>query len=169
MTGIAINWHQSTLSSRTATPNETTVELIVGVRGLRQGKKPKCDDDAQRLQSRLCRKEWRALQELFLSRLGRKDGPRHSQQPATEIHDKTLTPTTTIGDDDQPDSILPIRHDQKMSMNGPYRTIRTEWIFAPDSPLAGWMVGDTTAHDHRTNDGNRAYDVSNSESGMKTM
>jgi hypothetical protein len=45
--GFALNWQCS-----------SSIELVVGVRGIRQGKKPKSDQDYQKLASRLSRSAW---------------------------------------------------------------------------------------------------------------
>jgi tRNA-specific adenosine deaminase 1 len=47
--GFALNWQQS---------DPTVTEMIVGARGIRQGKKPKALEDYQRLTSRLSRSEF---------------------------------------------------------------------------------------------------------------
>ncbi|KAL7574893.1 hypothetical protein ACA910_010724 [Epithemia clementina (nom. ined.)] len=56
-TGFSINW----------TVSDGTVEVIVGARGIIQGKKPKSEEDYRKLQSRLCRCQ---MQQLACQALG---------------------------------------------------------------------------------------------------
>ena len=130
--GLAINWHQhvtSTLSD--------DVELIVGVRGIRQGKKPKCNDDAKRLQSQLCRNAFVTQHEHFLLLL-RKYNKSISEmyQPNSTNALLQSSPENVEKDDNVYYNQYKRKHSCPM-----YRMIRT-WIFSRESPLAGWLIGD---------------------------
>ena len=68
--GFSLNWQQDALVPKSSlahqhknnsnNKNDSNVELIVGARGIRQGKKPKSADDYKRMASRLSR--WNMIQ-----------------------------------------------------------------------------------------------------------
>jgi Adenosine-deaminase (editase) domain len=108
--GVAINWQ------RTSNETSDNVELIVGARGLRQGKKPKCELDEVSLQSRLCRRQfWKWSQECR---------GRSTSSPVD---------TTALSE--------PYAEHKRNQCSESYRTAR-EQIFRKGSPLAGWLEGD---------------------------
>ena len=60
-TGLSVNWNLADQQDRGCDFGSVDVELTVGARGIRQGKKPKSPLDYIRLESRLCRNQLRAL------------------------------------------------------------------------------------------------------------
>ena len=153
VTGISINWHQNL----SYTPATTTIvlknlELIVGVRGIRHGKKPKCVDDAKRLQSQLCRQALWTLQEqwLLLLQNDRNNTDNNNDEEEKEEADQPNTPLAWLPalsqqqqqqQQQQDDDTDYIEYQQKYCSTI-YQMIRAR-IFSHDrSPLVGWLVGD---------------------------
>ena len=66
--GVSLNWIQqppTTTSISPKNPGDGIVELVIGARGIRQGKKPKTLADYQRLASRLCRHQFQCIVKTF--------------------------------------------------------------------------------------------------------
>jgi hypothetical protein len=143
--GIAIHWHYSPKHTLSSSSPYDDVELIVGARGIRQGKKPKCDADVQQLQSILCRTAlWKLHEQLTL--LLRKDDsgndPKNNETAPIIANDSTLAPTCSFAQPSDLNDKDWYQHKFKWKYCSPmYRMIRTR-IFATGSPLAGWLVGD---------------------------
>lgn len=74
--GFALNWQQS---------DPTVTEMIVGIRGIRQGKKPKTIEDYKRLTSRLSRNEFL---KLYKSLVKDNDNGENYQEAKTNICSK---------------------------------------------------------------------------------
>ena len=116
------------------------VEVTVGIRGIRQGKKPKCSEDYRRLRSRLCRGFFLELahdcgccpnsqQQL------RQQRPEHEQhgQPGQ----KSPAPNHTVI---IPSSSLSYRQWKKQYCNKDYLRVRNH-VLLKEGPLVGWLIG----------------------------
>ena len=135
VTGLAIHWHQqpTELSLR-----QNDVELIVGTRGIRQGKIPKCHYEAQRLQSQLCRMALFTLQKQFELLLLQNE-IKHNQNESAQQQQQVGTTNSSNDDDDSSfHNHIPNHTKDCCPM---YRMIRDR-IFAVGSPLAGWLQDD---------------------------
>jgi hypothetical protein len=136
--GIAVNWQKLAHDGDSKiTVAGDRVELIVGVRGIRHGKKPKCDDDAIQLQSQLCRSQLMKLHEQACCLL------RNLQNQQALIANNT-TGTTEDNSMVCSTALPSLREKYKeYKLNQCctiYRAIRQR-LFVK-GPLAGWLVGD---------------------------
>jgi Adenosine-deaminase (editase) domain len=141
--GMSIIWHQPTNvidSDTKANTNNVVVELIVGARGIRQGKKPKCDQDVRRLQSLFCRNEFVALHERCLLESYNCHNNNSDHNSREETTDTSSSTTGIILSTPRNYTAYKKRHCSAI-----YQLIR-QWIFSDRSPLAGWLVGDTIIH-----------------------
>lgn len=118
--GLSINW-QCTQS------DDDDVELTVGARGMRQGKKPRVPSDVIALQSRLSRHA--LLQQVLLP-------------VRTPMHEDTPLPRTTAeyAKFKRRRRRQRDRHDQHRFA---YETMRATVL--QGGPLAGWLIGDAAA------------------------
>jgi Adenosine-deaminase (editase) domain len=101
--GIALNWNQA----------DGDLELLVGARGIRQGKKPKSQLDYQKLSSRLCRANLLQLANLLL--------------PISDL----VSGTDTV-----------CYQDLKVKLaTNEYRDTKNLLFLEKSSPFAGWVRG----------------------------
>jgi hypothetical protein len=107
---MSINWQQT----------ESHVELVVGARGIRQGKTPKCEADFEKLQSRLCRN---VMMTMHIGILDGKSG-------ATCNAKTEFCPTS-----------IQIYQDRKVKYSCPIFQMVRRIIF-DHGPLAGWVISD---------------------------
>jgi Adenosine-deaminase (editase) domain len=128
--GFSINWHQS----RSNEP----VEVTVGARGVRQGKKPKIANDYIQLQSRLCRNA--------LMQLQRECSTHWSNRPGTTTSDPKRSNTADIDDValEKPPSGDHYQEYKNVHCDSRYRALRQQ-VFQC-GPLTGWLTGNGTAN-----------------------
>jgi Adenosine-deaminase (editase) domain len=114
--GFALNWNASM-------GHDALPEVLVGARGVRQGKVPRSDAEHRALSSQLCRANLAALTRRALA------------------ESRSITPVR-VKDDEEAESASPMRYQAfKRALAPPgYARLRNQLFHAEASPLAGWLV-----------------------------
>jgi hypothetical protein len=131
--GFSINWHQS----RSNEP----VEVTVGARGVRQGKKPKVPGDYIQLQSRLCRNALIQLQRECSIHWSKRPGNISDPERSDVVDTDDVALEKMSGGDHYQEY-------KNFHCDSRYRVLRQQ-VFQY-GPLSGWLTGSGTANSAST-------------------
>ena len=129
--GVALSWQQPTFggSSNKITSTLTSTEIIVGARGICQGKKPKAVEDYARLTSRLSR------QALYRNQIRKTLHP----QPYTNIPDRNVKSNAFTSPETEPTkSFSSYQQIKQAHANQEWKDLK-RIVFQNESPLCGWL------------------------------
>jgi hypothetical protein len=147
--GFALNWQQSesrsssscccTTTSNTSTSSSTPTEILVGARGIRQGKKPKSLEDYQKLASRLSRSELLQRQQqlqhvLLVSSKGDDDDDEQQQQQPYYLDIAAAVATAAT------QTQTTYQEFKSHYCSKKWRELKSNIIFKGRGPLVGWLV-----------------------------